>query len=767
VSLILNFSPIQFDDHEISAGRLPYGNDGEQVLEQLRIDHYTTHVFRRDGPDGILAVPVVSDAPLLGKSEALRIKEHLPLAAALIRNSLLTYLTGLGRTVLSYEPMKFIARDDLLRSSVPPGAHQPDWLAVRLLYELAIRPVYFYKQKPVIAAIMDVRTTRLVERKASELIADGFTLEGHYVGRRVSGNDPRIAPHAKLLGRVTSVDGSLLKLTDSPDLVESVEASEVWLEKRAFDDCIAHEFGNCAAKVREGLERQRAALRQGKARLEKIRTIVEFLRGKQHEMAPGVSFAFGPLLASSDRAFPRIEDAPKPVYVFDQTGSKTNTWHDKGLTEYGPYSAQVFTPNQPRIGIVCQQSMKGQVEQFVRKFVNGVVLPAPKGDPRRKKTNYFEKGLVRKFALKNVQYDFFLAANGSVEAYKKACQQAVEAHGNGQKLDLALVQIEEPFHDLAPRANPYFACKVSFHTHQIPVQEFEIETTRRPDSQLIYVLNNMALATYAKLNGIPWLLKANPTIAHELVIGLGSADIGESRLGERERFVGITTVFSGDGNYYLSNLSKAVSMDDYRTALLESLRATILKVRSEMNWQCKDSVRLVFHATFKKFSGDEVQSIKDLVSGLGDYDVEYAFLQMNEEHPYMLFDKSQNGVPDFESNGTKGSYAPARGQYLELGNREVLLSLTGPREVKRPEDGTPRPLLLNLHRDSTFTDMTYLTRQVFAFASHSWRTFLPSSVPVTIQYSNLIAGALGHLALMERWNPEVMLGRIGKTRWFL
>ena len=63
--------------------------------------------------------------------------------------------------------------------------------------------------------------------------------------------------------------------------------------------------------------------------------------------------------------------------------------------------------------------------------------------------------------------------------------------------------------------------------------------------------------------------------------------------------------------------------------------------------------------------------------------------------------------------------------------------------------------------------MTYLTRQVFAFASHSWRTFLPSSVPVTIQYSNLIANSLGHLSLMDRWNPEVMLGRIGKTRWFL
>jgi hypothetical protein len=108
------------------------------------------------------------------------------------------------------------------------------------------------------------------------------------------------------------VDGSLLRLTDSPDMVESVEASEVWLEKRAFDACISHEFGNYAAKVRDGLERQRAALRQGKARLEKIGTIVEFFRKMQYEMVPGTSFAFGPLLSSSDRAFPHIEDAPKP-----------------------------------------------------------------------------------------------------------------------------------------------------------------------------------------------------------------------------------------------------------------------------------------------------------------------------------------------------------------------------------------------------------------------------------------------------------------------
>jgi hypothetical protein len=115
----------------------------------------------------------------------------------------------------------------------------------------------------------------------------------------------------------------------------------------------------------------------------------------------------------------------------------------------------------------------------------------------------------------------------------------------------------------------------------------------------------------------------------------------------------------------------------------------------------------------------------------------------------------------------KGQYAPQRGRYLQVGNRDVLLSLTGPREVKRPEDGTPRPLLLNLHPDSSFTDMSYLSEQVYAFACHSWRTFLPISLPVTIQYSNGIADSLGKLSRLDWWNPDVMLGQIGKTTWFL
>ena len=79
---------------------------------------------------------------------------------------------------------------------------------------------------------------------------------------------------------------------------------------------------------------------------------------------------------------------------------------------------------------------------------------------------------------------------------------------------------------------------------------------------------------------------------------------------------------------------------------------------------------------------------------LGDYEVEYAFLQLSKQHPYLLFDKSQKGVVDFDTRRTKGIYAPRRGLTLQLSNRDVILCLTGPSEVKRPEDGLPSPLLL-------------------------------------------------------------------------
>jgi len=91
-------------------------------------------------------------------------------------------------------------------------------------------------------------------------------------------------------------------------------------------------------------------------------------------------------------------------------------------------------------------------------------------------------------------------------------------------------------------------------------------------------------------------LKVNNPMAHELVVGLGSTSISNSKLGARQRMVGITTMFTSEGRYLLGNMSNAVPFEDYGKAVVEMLTSSIERARSDMNWQKGDEVRLIFHS---------------------------------------------------------------------------------------------------------------------------------------------------------------------------
>jgi hypothetical protein len=761
---VLNIAPVKFDDAEVRVGVLPY-ESGEQ-LALLRSTHGSTHVFRRVEGTRIEAAAFVSPAPDVGDSfRSVRLKDELGLSAALIRNALIGHLHALPRKVFEYRPITFLAdesRENLLQQALPRGTTCPDWLSVCPLYEADVRVLHFDRQDPFVGMCLNVCTRRRITRSCHGLLADGFPVEGAYVGRLLPSTDERMQPRFRLAGRVERVEGGLLRLADHRPEEETIDAMDAFIEAAAFEALVRHALGAAAGAALGRLDGLLINFRSGPARLERLRAICGYFCNRPMEIVPGVTCHATEFLSQSQRAtFPRIDKAPPVVYVFDPSGTKTQTWHDKGMDDYGPYSAPTFTPTRPRICVVCQRDHKGRIEQFVRKFLRGVTAPRSRRSP-------FAKGFVRKYALEDATTDFYEAEGASASAYQKAVFRAIAAQTErGFRYDLALVETEERFHGLRGAANPYLVTKAEFMSHQIPVQEFEIETTDIPDSRLQYVLNNMALATYAKLNGVPWLVRAHMPIAHELVIGMGSAHVGDERLGDTERVVGITTVFTGDGNYCVHTLSRAVSFENYAAELLHSLKSTIERLSRSMNWQPKEHVRLVFHA-FKPLKEAEEEAVKALIATLGDYDVEYAFLHVVEDHPMLLFDEAQKGEPAYDGTGeVKGVHAPTRGRFLRLSGHEVLITLTGAREVKQASDGLPRPILLRLGRGSTFNAMTYLTRQVNTFACHSWRSYFPSPLPVTILYSDLIARLLGHLSTLPQWNPAQMLGRIGETRWFL
>jgi hypothetical protein len=224
--------------------------------------------------------------------------------------------------------------------------------------------------------------------------------------------------------------------------------------------------------------------------------------------------------------------------------------------------------------------------------------------------------------------------------------------------------------------------------------------------------------------------------------------------------MGITTVFSGDGSYIISNTSKAVSPEFYKEALINVLRDTFENIRVRRNWQKGDTIRIVFHASVKKFNHSEILAVREVIDNYKQYNIEYAFLKISEDHGLNMFDESTNAEK-------KGKFAPVRGKYYKISNHEILVYLVGGNQLKQESDGHPRGLIISVHKDSNFTDIKYLTSQLFNFSAHSWRSFFPNPLPVTISYSDRIAHNLGWLDKVPGWNASAMIGKIGKTQWFL
>ncbi|MBF6297773.1 hypothetical protein IU459_09470 [Nocardia amamiensis] len=228
-------------------------------------------------------------------------------------------------------------------------------------------------------------------------------------------------------------------------------------------------------------------------------------------------------------------------------------------------------------------------------------------------------------------------------------------------------------------------------------------------------------------------------------------------------------MFSADGNYLLSNTSREANYDDYPRELLRSLTECIEDIKRRNAWQRGDELRLVFHV-FKPLKDIEADAVKELVDSLTRQyaRVEFAFVHVSTEHEWVMFDRASSGNVYQRTGGqSKGYYVPDRGFAVPIGTTDMLLSVTGPMDLKSAVHAVPKPLLLHLHRQSTFTDMEYLARQVFRFTSMSWRTMYPSNEPVTILYSDLIADLLGHLRHVRNWNADAVATTLRTSRWFL
>jgi len=714
------------------------------------------------------AIPLTDQTPEpFGRTRVLQCTDNIALGIVAARiNSLLPNIFP-QYDALRRRPFAFLGQRDELVSDIIAQLKLRDpspllnGFTIRPKFELDARLIEPRDGSLGLALVMDIRMKWDITTPIHDLHEAGVNLSGLHVIRP----DPEPGER-RLVGCIDHVDGRTITLSDSFDGTATVATDTVVLEgsTSSFYRCLRHLLGSSFDAFDNARFAKASQFLTGPALDTLHQTMAGVLRrAPQLQVTPEVTCTFGERVELANTSeYRTVVQLGNPEYCFDPAKSKRAKYAWGGLERFGPYSRDTFSKTSPRILVLCPDKAQGQVEQFIRAFRDGITsVPNSK----------FATGFSRVFGLNNPHFAITTVPllnnrDTSIAAmYRSAAEEALASPS--ASYDAAFIVIPDQYASAPDALSPYLHAKAVCLMAGVPVQEARLSTITRPHNQLMYVAQNIAIALYAKLGGVPWTVDHDLTVTDELVIGMGTCEMSGSRFESRQRHIGITTVFRGDGNYLLSNVSRECTYADYPRVLKESTLAILREIRSRNGWQQGDTVRLVFHS-FKPLRGIEVADIaRECVAELGnEQQFQFAFLTVSHAHPFKLLDKRQPGRSGWRGQ-KKGVFVPERGYAAQLGRFTRLLCANGPTLIKQATSPLPAPLLIHLHPESTYGDLDYLAEQVLKFTSLSWRSTLPCFDPVTIYYSELIAGLLARLRAVPDWSPSMLNVKLRSSRWFL
>ncbi len=263
----------------------------------------------------------------------------------------------------------------------------------------------------------------------------------------------------------------------------------------------------------------------------------------------------------------------------------------------------------------------------------------------------------------------------------------------------------------------YYRVKEELLKRKIASQVVERSTVQEADFR--YTMPNIAVATVAKLGGVPWKLTKPPEA--ELIVGIGAFQPREMG----ERYLGSAFCFQGDGTF--SGLRCFTKNEPHMLA--GSIREAVQRYADEN----RKVERLVIHF-YKTMSYKERKPIMDTLKDLGlDIPVIVVTINKTEYEQAILFDlNSPMRLP------MSGTYFSQRKNDILLCNNTRYYKNT---DIKR---GFPFPVRLQfwcsdkeLLADGNFRGT--LITQVYRFSRLYWKSVSQQNLPVTIKYPEMVA----------------------------
>jgi Piwi domain len=667
-------------------------------------------------------------------------------------------------TPFRVRPFTFLAQKTELLQSAAESAH----VAHILLSGFKVTPRFILNAKiyePIdgasaLGVFVNARMHYDIDVPLGDLKAANVDLAGMYVVRRTPEKGQR-----RLAGRVAAIEGTQTRVSEGAD-AETLATDTVKLEgsKENFARCLNSLLGARGYRaLTAALDDQQAAYSLGPAFDKVVARIGTVLGKKNLNLGQRAQAKIGERIILDNEDTTRSVYVTPPIdYVFDRTGAKSAPFAWKGLSQFGPYDRPTFTNKSPRLLVAFPASTQGKVEAFLSAFRDGM------GASYQAYSNGF-RGV---FGLVNVEFVMCPVAvtSGDRATAHMAYREAIQAKlSSGEDVHCGIIVLFEEHAFLPGLQNPYIQTKALLLTLGIPSQEVRMPTINQAPGSLQYTLQNFSVSTYAKLNGIPWTVNQDKAINDELVIGIGFAELSGNRFEERQRYAGITTVFSGDGTYILGNVSKECAYNGYPAMMRESMLAILREVKTRNNWRPGDTIRVIFHAHRPLKRVDVGNIVFACAREIGsEQDIQMAFVTVSHDHPFYIMDPKERGEPiKRDSMVMKGAFAPARGTIARIGRSTRLLAVNSGKLIKRQNSPLPAPLLISLHPDSTFKDVDFLAEQALKFTSLSWRSVLPAETPVTIFYSERIAELLGRLKDVPDFSTTALSVKLKWSRWFL
>jgi hypothetical protein len=145
----------------------------------------------------------------------------------------------------------------------------------------------------------------------------------------------------------------------------------------------------------------------------------------------------------------------------------------------------------------------------------------------------------------------------------------------------------------------------------------------------------------------------------------------------------------------------------------------------------------------KKPGKEEIETIETAFKASAT-SIPYAIIHLNEYTNSRLFDS------------THSTYTPPKGLKIRLSLHETLLILDGRVGESRYRIGVPRILSIRMDKRSTLDAAKFpeLVQQVYDFAHINWRGFNAAEIPITLNYSKLIARTVVEIDT-QNWNQII------------